>query len=300
MKNIALVGATGNVAGRALEKLVRAGAEVVALVRHPEKVPESIRSRVRLEHGSLEDGGFVARATRAADALLWLTPSTFVAKDFRAYTLGLARNAAQAIRENGIQRVVFVSSHGADRTGLGQVSFAGEVEKVLEGAAPNTVSLRSAGFMENLLTSAEALQNGQLFGVLLPEKKYPLVATRDVGDVAARWLLDRSWSGHQVRGVHGAADLSTQDQADILGWVLGKPIRYQQIPLEALREAFLKRGASPSVAEGYVDMYRSFAREDYQPTEKRTAETTTPTTLEMFAREVLAPRLQSASEGARR
>jgi hypothetical protein len=46
----------------------------------------------------------------------------------------------------------------------------------------------------------EALQNGQLFGVLLPEKKYPLVATRDVGDVAARWLLDRSWSGHQVRG----------------------------------------------------------------------------------------------------
>jgi uncharacterized protein YbjT (DUF2867 family) len=292
MKNIALVGATGNVAGRALAKLVEAGAEVVALVRHPEKVPESIRSRVRVEQGSLEDGAFVARATRAADTLLWLTPSTLVAEDFRAYTLGLARNAAQAIRDNGIQRVVFVSSHGADRTGLGQVSFAGEVETVLEAAAPNTVSLRSAGFMENLLISIEALKNGQLFGVLVPEKKYPLVATCDVGDVAARWLLDSSWSGHQVRGVHGAADLSTQDQADILGRVLGKPIRYQQLPLERLREAFLKRGASPSVAEGYVDMYRSFAREDYQPTEKRTAETTTPTTLETFAREVLAPRLR--------
>jgi uncharacterized protein YbjT (DUF2867 family) len=67
--------------------------------------------------------------------------------------------------------------------------------------------------------------------------------------------------------VHGASDLSTQDQADILGRVLDKSIRYQQIPLEALREALLKRGASPSVAEGYVDMYRSFVREDYQPTE---------------------------------
>ncbi len=296
MKNIALVGATGNVAGRALEKLLQAGADVVALVRHPEKVPESTRSRIRVEQGSLEDSAFVDRATRAADTLLWLTPSTFVAEDFRAYTLGLARNAAQAIRDNGIQRVVFVSSHGADRTGLGQVSFAGEVEKVLEGAAPNTVSLRSAGFMENLLTSVEALKNGQLFGVLPPEKKYPLVATRDVGDVAARWLLDRTWRGHQVRGVHGAADLSTQDQADILGGVLGKPIQYRQIPLEALRETLLKRGATPSVAKGYVDMYRSFAREDYQPTEKRTVETTTPTTLEMFAREALAPRLQSATK----
>ena len=45
-------------------------------------------------------------------------------------------------------------------------------------------------------------------------------------------------------------------------------------------------------------MYRSFAREDYQPAERRTAETTTPTTLEMFAREVLVPPLQSASQGA--
>jgi len=45
--------------------------------------------------------------------------------------------------------------------------------------------------------------------------------------------------------VHGAADLSAQDPADILGRLLGKPVRYQQIPLEALRETFLKRGASP-------------------------------------------------------
>jgi uncharacterized protein YbjT (DUF2867 family) len=289
---IALAGATGNVAGRALEKLVQAGAQVSALVRHPEKLPESLRSKLHVEHGDLEDGAFVARATRAADALLWLTPTAFVAPDFRGYTLGLARNAAQAIRENLIQRVVFVSSHGADRSGLGHVSFAGEVEKVLEAAAPHTVSLRSAGFMENLLASAEALKNGQLFGVLPPDKKYPLVATRDLGDVAARWLLDPSWSGHQVRGVHGPEDLGAQEQVDILSRVLGKPIRYQRIPPEALRDTFLKRGASPSVADGYFNMFKAFAHEDYQPTEKRTAETTTPTTLETFVREVLAPRLR--------
>lgn len=289
---IALVGVTGNVAGRALEKLVQAGAQVAVLVRHPEKLPESLRSKVHVEHGALEDGAFVARATRAADALLWLTPTTFAAPDLRAYTLGLARSAVQAIRENSLPRVVFVSSHGADRSGAGQVSFAGEVEKMLEEAAPHTVALRSAGFMENLLTSVEAVKHGQLFGVLLPDKRYPLVATRDLGDVAARWLLDPQWTGHHVRGVHGPEDLSAQDQAALLSRVLGRPIRYQQIPLEALRDTLLKRGASPSVAEGYFDMFRFFAHEDYQPTEKRTAETTTPTTLEMFVRESLAPRLR--------
>lgn len=289
---IALVGATGNVAGRALEKLVQAGAQVTVLVRHPEKLPESLRSQVHVEHGTLEDGAFVTRATRAADALLWLTPATFTAEDFRAYTLGLARNAARAIRENSLQRVVFVSSHGADRSGLGHVSFAGEVEKVLEAAAPHTGVLRSAGFMENLFTSVEAVKNGQLFGVLPPDKKYPLVATRDVGDVAARWLLDSTWTGHQVRGVHGPEDLSAQEQVAILSRVLGKPIWYQQIPPEALRDTLLKRGASPSVAEGYFDLFKSFAHKDYQPTEKRTAETTTSTALETFVRESLAPRLR--------
>ena len=289
---MALVGATGFVAGRALEKIVDAGAEVVVLVRHPEKVPEPIRSRIQVERGALEDGSFVARATRGVDALLWLTPATFVAQDFAAWTLGLAQNAAQAIVQNRIKRVVFVSSHGADRAGLGHVSFAGEVEKILRAAAPHTVSLRSAGFMENLFTSVDALKGGQLFGVLQKDKKYPLVATRDLGDVAARWLLDPGWSGHQVRGVHGPEDLSAQDQVELLSRVLGKPVRYQQLPPESLREAFLKRGASPSVADGYFEMFKGFAHLDYRPTERRTAETTTPTTFESFVREVLAPRLR--------
>lgn len=283
---IALVGPTGHVAGRTLEQLVHAGAEVVALARHPEKL------RVPAQQGELEDGAFVTRATRGADALLWLTPGTFRAPDSRAYTLALAQNAVTAIRVNSIQRVVFISSHGADRSGAGHVSFAGEVEKLLEAAAPHTVALRSAGFMENLFTSVDALRNGQLFGVLAPDKKYPLVTARDVGDVAAKWLLDPTWTGHHVRGVHGPEDLRVIDQLEVLGRVLGTPIRYTRLSLEALRENFLKRGASASVAQSYFDLFSTFTANDYRPTEPRTPETTTPTHFETFVRESLAPKLK--------
>lgn len=288
---IAIAAAAGNVAGRALEKIVEHGAEAVALVRHPEKVPSSLRDRVRIEIGSLEDAAFVAGATRGVGALLWLTPTTFGAEDFREHTLGLARNAAHAIRENGIRRVVFVSSHGADRAGIGHVSFAGEAEKILAAAAPSTMALRSAGFMENLLSSIDALKSGELFGVLPPAKTYPLVATRDVGDVAAKWLLDGSWSGHHVRGVHGPTDVSANDQVAILSRVLERPIRYRHIPAAALRAAFVKRGASASVADAYEAVFAAFAHADYAPTEKRNEETTTPTTLETFAREILRDKI---------
>ncbi|MFO0747318.1 MAG: NAD(P)H-binding protein [Myxococcota bacterium] len=288
---IAIVGATGHVVRRALEQAAERGAPVTALVRHPEKLPAALRSSIRVEQGDLADGAYVARATRGADALMWLTPGTFAAPDLHAYTLGLAENAARAIAANGIRRVVFVSSHGADRAGLGQVSWAGEVERALAAAAPNLVALRSAGFMENLLGSLDALRQGQLFGVLRPDKTYPLVAARDVGDVAARWLLDASWSGHQVRGVHGPEDLSAEDQAAILGAALGRPVSYRQIPPAALRAKLVERGASASVADAYAAMFAGFAAPDYRPSEPRTAETTTATTLATFAQEVLAPRL---------
>jgi uncharacterized protein YbjT (DUF2867 family) len=289
---IAVAGATGNVAGRALEKLVQAGADVTALVRHPEKLPHALRSKLTVEEGSLEDAAFVTRATRGARTLFWLTPPNYQAKDSKAYALGLAENAARAIRENNIQRVVFLSSHAADKEGFGPVSVAGSVEKVLASAAPHTVALRAAGFMENLFSSLPTLKNGLFFGASLPEKKYPLVATRDIGDVAAKWLLDETWSGHRVQGVHGPQDISAQEEADVLTRLLGKGVKYQQVPVQQVRESFLKMGASPSVADSYAEMAGAFAGKDYAPTEKRTPETTTPTTFETFVREVLAPRLR--------
>lgn len=289
---IVIAAATGNVARRTLESLVQTDAQVVALVRHPDKLPEALRSTVQVEVGDLEDQAFVTQATRGADALLWQTPGTFTAQDFKAYTLRLAHHAVQAIRANLIHRVVFLSSHGADRTGLGQVSFAGEVEHQLAAAAPHTLVLRSAGFMENLFTSIETLRRGQLFGVLPFDKKYPLVTARDVGEVAARWLLDPNWSGHQVRGVHGPVDLSAEEQAAIIGAASGTSVRYQQLPAEALRDSLMKRGASVSVADAFAAMFEGFAQPDYRPTEPRTVETTTPTTLAAWVREVLAPRLR--------
>jgi uncharacterized protein YbjT (DUF2867 family) len=289
---IAVAGATGNVAGRALEKLVQAGAEVTVLVRHPEKLPASLRSKVHVEEGSLDDAAFVTRATRGAQALFWLTPPNFAAQDLKAYVLGLAENAAKAIRENKIGRVVFLSTHGAERDGFGPVSYAGKVEKLLESAAPNALALRAGSFMENLLNSLATLKEGRLFGTNPPDKKYPLVATRDIGDAAAHWLLDEKWTGHRTVGVDGPVDSSAREQVETLSRVLGKPVTYQQIPAEQVKQNFLKMGATPSVAGAYAEMMGAFAAESYTPTEKRTAQTTTPTTLEQFAREVLAPRLR--------
>jgi hypothetical protein len=73
-----------------------------------------------------------------------------------------------------------------------------------------------------------------------------------------------------------------------LSTVLGKPITHQRISFDAVREGFLKRGASVSVADAYRSMMATF-QSGVVKEEPRTAASTTPTTIEQFAREVLKP-----------
>ena len=64
----------------------------------------------------------------------------------------------------------------------------------------NVLHLRAAYFMENNLAAIGMIQDGQgIFGhALLPDLKLPMIATRDVGDYAARRsALDLDFSGKQ-------------------------------------------------------------------------------------------------------
>ena len=86
------------------------------------------------------------------------------------------------------------------------------------------------------------------------DRKLPTCATRDIAAVAARLLLDHSWSGHGHVAVLGPEDLSFNDMAQIMSEVLGKPVRFQQIPGEAFKARLTGSGMSDAMAQGMVDM----------------------------------------------
>ena len=285
---IAVATPTGHIGSRVVQKLIAAKADVTVLARKPESLPEEVRSKTRVAQGALEDGAFVQRATEGIDTLFWLTPPNFAAPDPRAFMVGLAENAATAIRKNHIQRVVNVSSHGAGQAGLGTVEWLGSVEKILDGAAANTVHLRAGVFMENLLQQIPMLKQGMVIDPADPAVAMPWVATRDIADVAARWLLDGTWTGHRVVAVSGPKDLRFADVISALSSALGRNVSHKRASFDDVRDNFLKRGASPAVAEAYRGMVATFQSGTVKE-EPRTPESTTPTTIEQFAREVIKP-----------
>ncbi|HEX3679246.1 MAG TPA: hypothetical protein VHU90_05965, partial [Galbitalea sp.] len=116
----------------------------------------------------------------------------------------------------------------------------------------------------------------------------PYVATRDIAATAAQLLRDRSWTGAGGVAVLGPEDLALADIAAITAEVLGRPVRYQQVPAQTYKVQLLKYGASEDFAQGLVDMYAA-KDNGLDSSEPRTPESTTPTTYRAWCSEVLRP-----------
>ena len=94
-----------------------------------------------------------------------------------------------------------LSSYGAHvPEGTGPIAGLHASEQKLNAIRGlNVLHLRAAYFMENNLVAIGMIDRLGIFaGALLPDLKLPMVATRDVGDYAAKRLLDLDFSGKQT------------------------------------------------------------------------------------------------------
>lgn len=62
------------------------------------------------------------------------------------------------------------------------------------------------------------------------------VAPRDIAEVAVTRLLSTGWSGRCVQAVHGPADLTWPQAAEIVSTAAGHPLRAERIRDEAMRD----------------------------------------------------------------
>jgi uncharacterized protein YbjT (DUF2867 family) len=285
---------TSNI-GRALAaRLLDAGESITVLSRDRNKVDELVQHGARVIEGSFEDPVLLSEALEGAEALFWLTPPP-ARPDYYDWAARNAKQAAAAAKKAGVRRAVVISSAGAHSgPGTGAVGPAREIENEFEAKLPAVVSLRPGIFMENFLLSADMIAKaGKIFVPLQPGKRWSLVATADVAAKAACWLLDRGWSGHYRVGVHGPKDLSTDEAAEVISALIGKPVHCIDATLDQARGALTGMGMPDFVVDLIMEQYVAFRDGRLDPAEPRTPDTTTPTTLAEFVRTTLAPAISA-------
>ncbi|HMU95755.1 MAG TPA: hypothetical protein PKA08_03130, partial [Elusimicrobiota bacterium] len=79
-----------------------------------------------------------------------------------------------------------------------------------------------------------------------------------------------------------------------IGAAIGKPgLPYVQFPYADARAAMIGLGMSADVADQFNEMYKAFNEGLVRPTQARGAQTTTPTSIEAFAKEFAVAYSQS-------
>jgi uncharacterized protein YbjT (DUF2867 family) len=287
---IAVMGATGHTGGRIAELLLEAGEKVRALGRSAEKLAPLEKKGAFVQTGDATDARFLAGAFRGADAVFTLIPPDARAADYRALQDQMGEAAVEAIRESGVRHVVLLSSVGADLpSGTGPIAGLHAQEERL-GALPNvhTLILRPAYFFENFYETLGLIKHqGINGGALRPDVAIPMIATRDIADVAARALRERDFRGVTVRELLGPRDLSLSEGTRILGARIGKPdLQYVQFPYADFVKALVGMGLSESVASMLSEMDQALNEGKVKSVEGRRNENTTPTRFEDFAAEL--------------
>jgi uncharacterized protein YbjT (DUF2867 family) len=283
---------TGRIGRQVLGTLLGSGEPIRVITRDPSRLPAQALERVEVVPGSHGDFSVVDQAFAGADAVFWLVPPDPRAESVTAAYVDFTRPACEAVKRHEVKRVVGVSALGrgtavAGNAGLVTASLA--MDDLIEGTGAGYRALAMPSFMDNILGQAERIKSQGVFSSPISgDRKLPSCATRDIAAVAARLLLDDSWSGTGSVPVLGPEDLSFNDMARIMSEVLGKPVRFQRITAGALKTALTGRGMSEAMAQGMVDMMVA-KNEGLDNAEPRTPRSATPTTFRQWCEEILKP-----------
>lgn len=280
----------GNIGRRTVERLVDSGVPVTIISRHPDKVTDLTSRGAGLVIGSTDDDGALAKALDGAEAVMWVTPPAF-RPDYASWVRETAEKAAKAMASAGVTRLVNISSIGAHAgAGTGPIACLGEVESIFSEAMPNVVHIRPGSFMENHLADVPTIAaEGKIYSPLPKNAPMPTIATCDIGDTAATYLLSVAWSGQHVHELQGPRDLSPVESAELIGEGIDKSVESVEVTLDEAKQGMLGAGLPDFVVAMYAEMFTAMREGRIVPEQPRSPETTTATGLRRFAFEMLKP-----------
>jgi NAD(P)H dehydrogenase (quinone) len=240
----AITGVTGNVGGEVARNLLAAGRPVRAVMRDIRKGEAWAKRGCALVDADINEAPALTAAFEESEGVFVLVPPNFdPSPDFReartiAATLSSALDAARP------DKVVYLSTIGAQATHSNLLSQHTIIEQALRKLSLPIIFLRPGWFMENSAWDVAPAKNGVIQSFLQPlDKPVPMVATADIGRSAAE-LLQETWSGHRVVELEGPQRVTPNEIASTFAQLLGHPVRVETVPRETWESLFKSQGMS--------------------------------------------------------
>jgi uncharacterized protein YbjT (DUF2867 family) len=240
MNTILVTGATGNVGRPLVNQLAEAGVHVRAVTRRPDSAQFPVDVEV------------VRSAAAGIDGASAVFLNSRALGDELATVVELARRA-------GVRRLVALSAINADDDFSRQPSrFRGDRNKEVEQHAVDSglewVSLRPTVFATNFIGMwAPQIRAGDVVSGPYASASTAPIVDADISGVAVHALLRDDLLGRKVP-LTGPQALTNTELVGVIGDVLGRPLRYQEVPPDLVRRRFIDLGFSAEFADGYIGL----------------------------------------------
>jgi len=253
-----VTGATGTIGRPLIDLLVNQSVKVRAVTHNPQAA--GLPAEVEVVEGDLSRPDTIAPFLEGV-AALFLHP--------RAVALAAGELVALA-RQRGVQRVVALSATNVDDPPDQQPSrYQGDRNKEVEDAAVASglawVSLRASSFAMNTLRAwGPQIRAGDAVRYPYANFAEALIHERDLAEVIAHALHSDDLVARRGRRLEltGPQSLTHQQLVATIGEVLGRSLRYQELPPEVAKQGMVQQGMPEAFVEALMARY---AREVGQP-----------------------------------
>ncbi|WP_331770845.1 NAD(P)H-binding protein (plasmid) [Embleya sp. NBC_00888] len=262
---IVVMGATGATGSALLHRLVTLGIPSRALSRDPERLwaglDHAARRLVEARAADAGDPQSLRDAFQGASRL-------FLAMANSPEQPALEIRAIHAAAAVGIEHVVKLSAPAATADSPVAVSrWHHAIEETLRDSGLSHTVLRPYAFMQKLLTLAPAVAAQGVVHGAMGDAACNYVDCRDIADVAAEVLTRPELAGRTYT-LTGSRTFSHPQLVELLGLLLGRPIRYVDLPPRVMRDQLIERAGLPAwLADHVVEIQRLAVTRPEEPTD---------------------------------
>jgi uncharacterized protein YbjT (DUF2867 family) len=252
MSKILVTGSTGNVGSRLVKLLSSAGHSVRAFARKGETA--KFDKGVEVAEGDFMDKESLRRAMDGVSKMYLLSAGHELSQH--------EANAIDAAKDARLDLVVKHSVSGAQYKASDFPRWHRAGEERLEASGLPYVFLRPASFDSNAIYWASTIKSHDTVYGALGETALPVIDPQDIAEAGAKVLTTPGHAGKAYE-LSGPESLTTAQQVDALGSVLGRPLKYVNVPDDAARKSMNDMGMPGPYVDamiGLIQLLRSFGR----------------------------------------
>lgn len=251
-----VAGVSGNTGAVVANTLLAKGHPVRVLVRTAAKAEPWKKQGAEVAVADVNDTAALATALRGAKGAYLLLPPDYTSNTQLADKQRESDSIAAAVTQSGIPHVVFLSSTGAQHlSGTGVIQPLHYAEEKLKAAKTGVTVVRAAYFMENFGMVVQRVVEDDILPNFLDEhRKIPMVSVTDIGETAAKYLLEPT-SDFRVIELAGPAEYSPSDAAEAFGNILDKLVMVATSPIDMVKPSMTSMGLPADLAGLMHEMY---------------------------------------------